>query len=469
MKKDIYFTILLSLFFSFTQSFGQYKAIPDPNFEQALIDLGIDKDGIVNGQMATVDAVGVTGLDVSSRYIKNISGIEIFVDLVTLNCRKNLLTNIDLNHNTLLENLYCDENQLIVVNIENNLALKSLSCTKNAITKLSIDDKVLLTSLYCFGNKIINLNISQLNKLVILNCHTNQISKLDVDNSTELEYLYCSNNYISELNITKNTKLLGLYCWNNYLTKLNVSENKRLLYLYCANNKITSLNTNFNHDLENLSCYYNKIESLFLGENKKLWLLYCFGNRIEGLNLSQNVNLQELVCDFNRLTELNIRNGNNNSINLFSAIHNPNLSCIIVDDPLKIDSSWLKDTTAVFSKSCNINVIQLNKDKYYEVNDYKNTNNQQLFWQEFGDCYSDQIYKELNSTLDHLGNRLSVYPNPVRNYLFVSNASKQLTIVDVIGNLMVIKTDRPEVDVSGLTPGVYYLRSGDEVVRFVKW
>ena len=39
------FTILLFVFISYSQT----TIIPDTNFEQALIDLEIDSDGIING------------------------------------------------------------------------------------------------------------------------------------------------------------------------------------------------------------------------------------------------------------------------------------------------------------------------------------------------------------------------------------------------------------------------------------
>ena len=42
----------------------QTTAIPDANFEKALIDLGIDKDGLINGSVATENISGITSLDV---------------------------------------------------------------------------------------------------------------------------------------------------------------------------------------------------------------------------------------------------------------------------------------------------------------------------------------------------------------------------------------------------------------------
>ena len=83
--------------------------MPDDNFEQALIDLGIDSDGIVNQQILRSDPVGVTALYVSNPTanpnlpnvnagIADLTGIEAFVNLTTLHCSVNQLTSLDVSN-----------------------------------------------------------------------------------------------------------------------------------------------------------------------------------------------------------------------------------------------------------------------------------------------------------------------------------------------------------------------------------
>ena len=50
--------------------------LPDSNFEQRLIDLNIDSDGVVNGQLLTSDALAATDLNLSFGNIGNLIGIE---------------------------------------------------------------------------------------------------------------------------------------------------------------------------------------------------------------------------------------------------------------------------------------------------------------------------------------------------------------------------------------------------------
>ena len=68
-------------------SYAQTTAIPDPNFEQALIDLGIDKDFTVNGKVANENIENITELKVFDKQISDLTGIEGFIKLNALRLR----------------------------------------------------------------------------------------------------------------------------------------------------------------------------------------------------------------------------------------------------------------------------------------------------------------------------------------------------------------------------------------------
>jgi hypothetical protein len=69
-------------------TFAQTTAIPDENFERALIDMNIDSDGIVNGQVFTADIENIVELDFGSLVTEEIffdlTGIEDFTALEIL-------------------------------------------------------------------------------------------------------------------------------------------------------------------------------------------------------------------------------------------------------------------------------------------------------------------------------------------------------------------------------------------------
>lgn len=163
-----------------------YTYVPDDNFEQALIDLGIDKDGL-NDYVLTSDISLVTTLNVSYKAISDLTGIEDFVSLRTLRCNDNLLT---------------------VLNISNNLELFNLFSQRNEIDNLDVSNNLKLKELFCGSNKLTSINV---------------MANLD------LRYLYCELNNITDLDLTNNTKLTRLVFRNNNLEKLNIKNNNNTL------------------------------------------------------------------------------------------------------------------------------------------------------------------------------------------------------------------------------------------------
>ena len=79
MKKIL--TLILAL--NFGLSLGQTTTIPDPNFEQALIDLGYDT-GTPDGSVPTANISSPWYLDVSMKNISDLTGIADFTALITL-------------------------------------------------------------------------------------------------------------------------------------------------------------------------------------------------------------------------------------------------------------------------------------------------------------------------------------------------------------------------------------------------
>ncbi|MBF4471721.1 LamG-like jellyroll fold domain-containing protein [Flavobacterium sp. HJJ] len=105
-----------------------FVTIRDSNFEQKLIDLGIDTDGL-NGKITAANINSITTLDLSNSNIKDLTGIENFTALNTLDCRNNQLVSLDLSKNTNLQILYVTGNPLVYINLQNgnnhNLIVKS--------------------------------------------------------------------------------------------------------------------------------------------------------------------------------------------------------------------------------------------------------------------------------------------------------------------------------------------------------
>ena len=86
----------------------QQTFIPDDNFEQALIDLGLDD--ILDDSVITANIEEVSLLDLNCLMILDITGIEDFTNLEILNISNNFLDNVNLSQNNNLTELDISSN-----------------------------------------------------------------------------------------------------------------------------------------------------------------------------------------------------------------------------------------------------------------------------------------------------------------------------------------------------------------------
>lgn len=145
--------------------------VPDNNFEQKLIDLGYDD--VLDDHVMTSKIVGVMDLDVSSAGISDLTGIEGFISLKSLNCQDNLLTKLNLSMNLL--SLNCSFNQLVSLTVNNHLNI--LDCSHNLLTELDPGNPA---ELYCNHNQLTAIEL--LGTFTKLHCDHNQLTSLNINN-----------------------------------------------------------------------------------------------------------------------------------------------------------------------------------------------------------------------------------------------------------------------------------------------
>ena len=310
--------VLISLLFSaLTPIFGQVTNIPDPNFEQALINRGIDSDGIINGQVLTSDIDNVTTLEIVGEGISDLTGIEDFAALEILNCA---------------------DNQLIALDLSQNLMLRELETWYNFF----------LTS----------LNVTNNGNLTYLDCSQNNLTVLDLSGNLLLEMLFCGN---PEYDIIQ----------QNFLIDLDLSNNLALKFLDASfNSTLTGMNISNCNQLENLYAIYCDLNSIDLSQNpqlKKLVLGIDYGfntvsNNLESVDVSNNPLLERLAVNYCNIQHLNVKNGNNPVLTQLNARNNPALYCIQVDDETAANngempySQWYLDSQTDFSENCELQI-----------------------------------------------------------------------------------------------------------------
>jgi Leucine-rich repeat (LRR) protein len=253
-------------------------------------------------------------IDVSSRGISNLSGIEVFVNDTLLNCNQNQLTFIPDLSSSLIE-LHCTYNQLTSLpNLP--MSLTYLECSNNQLTSLP-NLPMSLAYLNCFDNQITFLPILPAS-LTYLNCNKNQLTSLP-SLPTSLNNLTCGQNQLTYLPSLPNS-LNNLNCGYNQLTSLPVLPTS-LTSLGCRVNQLTSLPT-LPSSLNILVCSTNQLAflptlptsliSIFCEYNQlnflptlpsSLTMLSCYNNQLNSLPILP-VSLTQLLCNNNQLTSL---------------------------------------------------------------------------------------------------------------------------------------------------------------------
>ena len=235
--------------------FGQTTLIPDTNFEQFLISMGLDStlDGSV--QTSSIDTVQILDFGWNLN-ISDLTGIEDFISLVYLKCRSNSV----------------QQSNLTNLNVTNNIALEYLDCSNNLLTSLDVSQNPNLKSLYCTDNQIVSLDLSNNTALINLDCANNQLTSLNLNNNINITDLGVGNVNLNYVDFSMLINLESL--WFNSLSVVDVSNNPMLLNLGGGfqNSLLTYVNIQNGNNI-NLTC--DGILPLSCGSFRYHPNLYC--------------------------------------------------------------------------------------------------------------------------------------------------------------------------------------------------
>ena len=206
---------------------------------------------------------------------------------------------------TALGSLYCNGNQLEVLNVSGtNLAF--LVCQGNQLRTLDVSGMTNLREICCWDNQLETLNVSGCTALKSLQCYSNQLETLNVSGCTALESLQCLSNQLGTLDVSSCKNLSSLACNRNQLETLDVSGLTNLRSLWCDNNQLTELDVDGCTTLGYVRCHSNQLETLDVSSCTALTTLECDSNKLNVLVVSGLTNLETLSCIGNQLTELNL-------------------------------------------------------------------------------------------------------------------------------------------------------------------
>ena len=301
---------------------------PDFNFrENWVLKQAFAADNYLTDQ----EAASVTAIDVSGMGISELTGIEYFTALKTLNCSNNQLNSstFDLSKNTALEVLDCSNNYLTALDVSKNTALKELYCYRNWIR--DEDMLALVNSLHQNGGTLCAYAMeNDENEMTTPRVADAKAKKWQVkawDGSKYVDYAgifavdvneknfpdAAFRNYVStldanptngyldegEINFTKRIEVSSM----NITSLKGIEHFTAMTYLDCNSNKLTALDVTKNTALTTLDCYDNQLTALDVSANTALEYLNCSNNKLTALDMTHNTSLEQLVCSGNNISK----------------------------------------------------------------------------------------------------------------------------------------------------------------------
>jgi len=412
--------LFLLILLTYNLSQAQIVTIPDVNFKNALLTHDPIIDTNSDGEIQVSEAENTTDLDLNSKDISSLEGIAAFVNLATLNCSLNNLSELDLS---------------------NNITLSELSCSYNNLTNLSFSANIALGRLFCSNNGLASLDISNNTNLYYLWCSNNSLNNLDISTNTALTHLFCYSNNLTSLNLSNNILLEHLDFNNNTISDIDISLNTAIENLSCSANNLTNIDSSNTSNLMSFSCFSNNITHLDLDNNPDLVHLRCGNNYLTELDISNNTDLTKLRCEDNlQLTTLNLKNGNNSNFDISSSYPSnfenlPNLTSVCIDDVASDLATFITD----------------------QVGHYINYTE---------DCSS------LSTDNNPFAN-FSLFPNPTSNFVTIDTETQiiNISVYNQLGQVMLSKSNQKNIDFSKFNKGVYFIKientNGDFAIQKV--
>lgn len=276
------------------ESYEENKTyIADTAFESYLIEQGWDD--VVDNYVLTSSIATVQVLNLESRGITSLVGIEDFRDLQGLSAPSNLISGaLDLSSNTNLTNVILPFNPIGALYFRNNPALENLwAYDSQTLEKLEISNSPNLASLTIHNNLLTELDLRNSPNIFNLRIWDSKLSELDLSFASKLEYLIAwdtfnesnegriqlpvssslkvitlGQNRLKEVDLTNTTKVERLDLDGNQLTTIDFSQTPLIRYLAVSNNALESLDLSSINDLYWLRAHNNSINCIQLNENQ---------------------------------------------------------------------------------------------------------------------------------------------------------------------------------------------------------
>ena len=222
--------------------FGQNANIPDANFKAYLVANSlINANGDTEIQISEANAFNGE-IICSSMNISDLTSIEAFTRITSLDCDDNNLIYLDASANTSLFNLDCSDNDITSVNINGVSILNDFYCSRNNIAILDISNATALRSFSCRENQLTDLDVRNGNNINFYNFYTTGNPNLNCINVDDASFSSANwtnidpQNYFNEncppSSIKEHTRNKELLKVTDLLGRETKQTNQSLFYIY---------------------------------------------------------------------------------------------------------------------------------------------------------------------------------------------------------------------------------------------
>lgn len=231
----------------------------DPLFLQLLYSDGYIK---TTKHITKKDVSSIFKLELSTKKLNSLNGIEHFISLTEL---------------------YCDNNNLTELDLSRNINLDIVKAKNNKLTKINVSHCSKMTELYLAENQLTTVEIGDLKSLLTLDLSRNPISSLDIPAGLKISRLLLRSAELSSLNLSNLKSLIFLYIIDSKnLERLDLSNLPKLHLAFLegenpGSSSLSSVTFGGNNDLAILSIKNGNFKSFDISK-LNLYRFFCEGN-----------------------------------------------------------------------------------------------------------------------------------------------------------------------------------------------
>jgi hypothetical protein len=426
--------------------------IREPNFEQALIDEGIDTDGIINGLFSPSNAIGVSSLMINGLNISDLTGIEAFTDLETLFAIDNNLSTVDLSANVALDGLVLGNNNLTYIDLSNNVNLVSVVLAGNQLTNLDLTNNPLITQVFIQDNLFTEFDASILPNLTQLNVSQNDLTLLDLSQNPNLNQLFASDNNLISLNLQNG---------NNTAIPSSFFDTTQNEFLTCIQVDDVNYSTS-TWDLIDSQSFFN-LDCLPTNDDCSFATPITIGNTFSGSSNSSTPSGTNPNCQQTGVVVFDVWYE-------FIAPASGSINLSIDATPLIGRAAVYENCTDQMPIACATDTIQLdnlNPGQVYYAQVWLELNTNGLLSQTENTAVGDftiLIDEVLSNTNFEESLKFNFYPNPAQEYIRITSKDiiESFEIYDINGKAVLTQQDfnstERQIDISKLSTGTYLLK-----------